>query len=128
MTLRSFLTMTPRASMRSLPSISSPPSSCRSAFVSMSSKWWWPLPIPYSFVVPFSWKQCLRIPIFTSHLAVVTDVSAHPLLPVPPPVCSHSELFTMCKNHLAASLDPFIAMLTLCSNGLPHDNDDMDEL
>ncbi|RWV93685.1 hypothetical protein GW17_00043848 [Ensete ventricosum] len=81
MTLRSFLTMTPPASMRSLPPISLPPSSCRFAFVSMSSKWWWPLPIPYSFVVPFSWKQSLRIPIFTSHLAIVIDVSAHPSSP-----------------------------------------------
>ncbi|URE47662.1 hypothetical protein MUK42_14391 [Musa troglodytarum] len=87
-----------------------------------------PSSCPRSSAIPFSWEQRPGIPKSLSHSAAAEDASAHPLLPLPPPVRSDSELSTTRKKRSAASPDPFAAALAVCSNGLPHDGDDVDEL
>ncbi|URE06815.1 coiled-coil domain-containing protein 111 [Musa troglodytarum] len=73
-------------------------------------------------------KASTVVEIATSSLSEqFEDASAHPL-PLPPPVRSHLKLSTTHKKHSVAFLDPFVVMLTLCSNGLPHDGDNADEL
>ncbi|RWW62820.1 hypothetical protein BHE74_00030039 [Ensete ventricosum] len=94
----------------------------RSRFCSSSA---YPSPSPRSSAIPFSWEQRPGIPKSLSHPAAAEDASAHPLLPLPPPVRSHSELSTTRKKRSAASPDPFAAALALCSNSLPHDGDDL---
>ncbi|RZS18450.1 hypothetical protein BHM03_00050715 [Ensete ventricosum] len=88
-------------------------------------------PSPRSSAIPFSWEQYPKFLESLSHLAVVEDVSAHPLPPPPPPpssVRSHSKVSTTCKKRSISSPDPFVAVLALCFSGLPHDGGDMDEL
>ncbi|CAL9104794.1 unnamed protein product [Musa acuminata var. zebrina] len=71
-----------------------------------------------------------------SHPAVVEDTSTQPLLPPPPPsppphppsIHSHPELSTTYKKCYATFLDPFVTMLALCSNSIPHNEDDVDKL
>ncbi|RWW60427.1 hypothetical protein BHE74_00032573 [Ensete ventricosum] len=52
-------------------------------------------------------------------------------LRTPPPTPSsrsHLKLSTTCKKSSTAFLDLFAIVLAFCSNGLPHDDDDVDEL
>ncbi|CAL9173032.1 unnamed protein product [Musa hybrid cultivar] len=67
-----------------------------------------------------------------SHPIAVEDTSTQPLLPTPPPpppsVHSHPELSTTHKKCFATFPDPFVTMLTLCSNSLSHNDDDVDKL
>ncbi|CAL9198564.1 unnamed protein product [Musa hybrid cultivar] len=60
-----------------------------------------------------------------SHLVVAKDASVHPL---PPLVRSHLELSTTHKKHFVAYLNLFEVMITVYSNSLPHDSDNVDEL
>ncbi|URE06976.1 hypothetical protein MUK42_10916 [Musa troglodytarum] len=83
-------------------------------------------PSPHSSANPFSREQCPKTPKSISHQTAVKDASAHPLLPLPPPVRSHSKLSTMRKKRCTTSLDLFTIALALCSNGLPHDSNDVD--
>ncbi|CAL9178280.1 unnamed protein product [Musa hybrid cultivar] len=85
----------------------------------------YPSPCPRSYAIPFSWEQRPGIAKSLSHTAATEDVSA---LPLPPPARSRSELSTTRKKRSAASPDPFAAALAVCSNGLPHDGDDVGEL
>ncbi|URE06811.1 coiled-coil domain-containing protein 111 [Musa troglodytarum] len=72
-------------------------------------------------------EQCGQDSAGKEKVCLFEDASAHPL-PLPPPVRSHLKLSTTHKKHSVAFLDPFVVMLTLCSNGLPHDGDNADEL
>ncbi|WOL11149.1 hypothetical protein Cni_G19910 [Canna indica] len=100
-------------------------------------------PSPRSSAVPFSWEQRPGIPKDLAPVPApappaafaVEDSVSHPLLPLPPPVRSHSDLSTPRKKRSAAarsassaSADPFAAALALCARGLPDTGDDMDDL
>ncbi|CAL9183828.1 unnamed protein product [Musa hybrid cultivar] len=70
-----------------------------------------------------------------SHPVAVEDTSTqpllpphHPPLPLPRSVHSHPELSTTHKKCSATFPDPFVTMLALCSNSLPHNDDDVDKL
>ncbi|URE37770.1 hypothetical protein MUK42_03521 [Musa troglodytarum] len=85
-------------------------------------------PSPYSSVISFSWEQCVGIPKSLSQLVTTKDAFTHPLLPLPPLIYSHSEFSTTCKKCSITSPNLFMVTLALCSNGLLHDGDDVDEL
>ncbi|URD96515.1 hypothetical protein MUK42_29479, partial [Musa troglodytarum] len=63
-----------------------------------------------------------------SHLTAAENTSAHPLLTLPPLVCANLKLSTMRKKCSTTSPNSFMAALALCSSGLPHDGDYVDEL
>ncbi|XP_042452408.1 uncharacterized protein LOC122037025 [Zingiber officinale] len=86
-------------------------------------------PAPPSSAVPFSWEQRPGIPKDTSS---PESSVANPVLPLPPPIRSHSDLPTPRKKRSAAAsssrgaevpADPFAAALALCAKGLMDDDD-----
>ncbi|KAG6475766.1 hypothetical protein ZIOFF_064995 [Zingiber officinale] len=95
-------------------------------------------PSPRSSAVPFSWEQRPGIPKPLSAVLPATADSAvaHPLLPLPPPVRSHSDLIPTPRKKRsaasgrgeAASADPFASALALCAKGaLPANDDNVDD-
>ncbi|XP_074566243.1 uncharacterized protein LOC141822826 [Curcuma longa] len=95
-------------------------------------------PSPRSSAVPFSWEQRPGIPKpLSAVLPATADAAvAHALLPLPPPVRSHSDLIPTPRKKrssasgrgAAASADPFAAALALCAKGvLPANDDNVDD-
>ncbi|XP_009404872.2 uncharacterized protein LOC103988084 [Musa acuminata AAA Group] len=86
---------------------------------------------PRFSAVPFSWEQRPGIPKALSQAAAAEDAAAHRLLPLPPPVRSHSDLPIPRKKRSAARLaaaDPFAAALALCAKDFPDAGGDLEEL
>ncbi|RWW21355.1 hypothetical protein GW17_00014500 [Ensete ventricosum] len=85
---------------------------------------------PRFSAVPFSWEQRPGIPKALSPATEAEDAAAHRLLPLPPPVRSHSDLPIPRKKRSearSAAADPFAAALVLCAKDLPDASGDLEE-